>query len=144
MKNNHAWPLLAILLFFVTSCSTTPDKLLAIRNNWSSYVYCEQFKFRFSSLGGISEFGIPVRNNTDYKIDEVVIDVDYIKKAGGVYKTEQVTVYNIAPHSSKIGKAPESPRGTSVEIKISAIQSRDLNLCLPGNGWDMRDPYKCN
>jgi hypothetical protein len=143
MKKLQLWHLLAIVSITIFSCNTQSNELKRVRNSWSDYIYVEDAHYMFSSLGGINAFDVPVRNNTDYVIDEVIVRIDYIKKSGGVYKTEDVTIYNIPPHSLKTVKAPESPRGTSIDLKVTSAQSRDLNLCYPGNGWEPGDPYRC-
>jgi len=120
------------------------NTMATLRNNWTHYIYTETTIYEDSRTRGIDAFQIPVRNNTDYLIDEVDVTVSYLKEAGGSYKDEKVAIFNIPPHSVKLGKAPSTLRGTSVQLKISDVISRSLNLCYPGGNKDYHDPYKWN
>lgn len=149
MKNSPIGPKPAlfsftiVLLLLFTSCSQSTDNLKTLRNSWSTYIYLSATQYKFSKLGGIDEFDIPVRNNSDYLIDQLRIKVQYIKAAGGVFKSEVVTVDNLAPHSTKTVRAPKSSRGTSVELDIIEAYSREMKMCYPRGGGDILDPYYC-
>lgn len=149
MKSSRTWLIVAILaiaattLYFVSSERQKDDQLKFVRNKWASYLYIGDINYKYSKLGGVDAFDIPIRNSTDYLLDEVVVSVEYIKAAGGVFKTEKVTVTNIQPHSTKLGRAPESNRGTSIDVKIESAISRPLNFCYPSGRGDYSDPYYC-
>ncbi len=149
MKNSATRPLLAIptsfviILISLISCDQKEDKLKTTRNNWSTFIYASSTQYQYSKLGGIDEFDIPIRNNTDYLIEEMKIKVRYIKEAGGVFKTEFVTLNNILPHSIKNVRAPKSNRGTSVDFEIVEVYSREMKFCYPQGGGDVLDPYYC-
>ena len=141
------WPIVIVILgiaaYFFFTHKQKEDDLKFLRNNWSSYIHTNNTNYMYSKLGGIDEFDVPVTNETDYLLDEVVVHVSYIKAAGGVYKEENVTISNIAPHSVKVGRAPSSSRGTSVEIKTTEIISRTMHFCYPSGSGGYSDPYFC-
>jgi hypothetical protein len=155
MKNSN-WIILAVLAiagigvyyFFSEKQKNDSQKieenlLRATRNNWHSYVFIKQTQYKFSSLGGIESFDVPVQNNTDYLIDEVIVAVDYIKTSGETYKTENLTINNIPPHSVKTGRAPDSPRGTSIRANIIEAISRSMHFCFPSGSGGFSDQYFC-
>jgi hypothetical protein len=162
MKTSTTWLLIAV--FFIVGISTyiyfTKQKeetirkeqalvemqenhFRELRNSWARYIYPAKTEYVFSSLGGIDQFNLPIQNNTDYMIDEVDVEVSYIKTSGGVYKTETIAVQNIPPHTAKSGIAPKSTRGTSVDFKIVQVYCRSLNLCYPSGSRNFSDPYFC-
>ena len=115
-----------------------------LRNNWMHYIYTVSTDNASGRIDETNAFQIPVRNNTDYLVDEVDVTVSYRKEAGEVLKDEKVAIFNIPPHSVKLGTAPNGPRGSNVQLKISEVISHSLNLCYPGSNRDYHDPYKCN
>lgn len=116
------------------------------RNNIEQYVGANTNRYSYNELGGISNLDIIVTNNTEYLLDEVNVNVDYIKDNGGIYKSEIVTIYNIPAKQDKSVSAPESDRGTSVEAKIQTISSKKLHMCYDNTFAPKAgeiDPYFC-
>ena len=116
------------------------------RNNIEQYVVANTNRYTYNELGGISNLDIIVTNNTEYLLDEVNVNIDYIKDNGGIYKSEIVTIYNIPAKQDKSVSAPESNRGTSVDAKIQTISSKKLHMCYD-NTFAPKvgeiDPYFC-
>lgn len=120
---------------------------LQIRNNWNEYIKVEHSSYTYKELGGISDLFITVTNNTDYTIDNVNVNVSYIKTNGTIYKTETISFHGIAPQYKMKKKAPDSERGTSVDfLQITSISSKGLNFCYEIGNWakESNDPYKCD
>ncbi len=118
-----------------------------IRNNINNWVTTKTNQYSVDSWGGISNLDITVNNDTDFTLNSTTIAIEYIKKNGGIYKTEYVTFNDIPPHQNKTLSAPDSNRGLSVKIKTKKINSNELELCYnqeiaPAVGDP--DPYKCN
>ena len=116
------------------------------RNNIEQYVGANTNRYSYNELGGISNLDIIITNNTEYLLDEVNVNVDYIKDNGGIYKSEIVTIYNIPAKQDKSVSAPESDRGTSVEAKIQTISSKKLHMCYDNTFAPKAgeiDPYFC-
>lgn len=116
------------------------------RNNIEQYVGANTNRYSYNELGGISNLDIIVTNNTEYLLDEVNVNVDYVKDNGGIYKSEIVTIYNIPAKQDKSVSAPESDRGTSVEAKIQTISSKKLHMCYDNTFAPKAgeiDPYFC-
>lgn len=114
------------------------------RNRWMDYIRIGDTKPEIDDFwGGVDAFELPVKNDTEYMLDEVQVSISYIKKSGEVYKTEKVALYNIPPRSIETTKAPESSRGTSVTMKITKITARSFHFCYPAAGGNTQDPYYC-
>lgn len=117
-----------------------------IRNNINNWVSTKTNQYSVDSWGGISNLDITVNNDTDFTLNSTTIAIEYIKKNGGIYKTEYLTFNDIPPHQNKTLSAPDSNRGLSVKIKTKKINSNELELCYnqeiaPAVGDP--DPYKC-
>lgn len=96
-------------------------------------------------LGGISDLTVVVANNTDYLFDQIDIAVEYIKADGYLYATEIVSFAYLGAHDSARLRAPDKDRGTSVQVRVYAAKSSELEYCydeeLDVEGTD--DPYHC-
>jgi hypothetical protein len=122
------------------------EKNRSYRNNIEQYVSASTNQYTYNELGGISNLDIIVTNNTDYLLNEVNVNIDYIKDNGGIYKTEIVTIYNIPAKQDKSASAPESNRGTSVNAKVQSISSKKLHMCYDNSFAPKAgeiDPYFC-
>lgn len=136
-------------------------KQIMYRNSWKKYVILSSSKYLTSGLGGISDLDLTVSNYTEYPLDNVEVQVDYIKANGGVYKTEKV-VYDVIPAGTqKTLPAPYSDRGTSVNIRIQKVKASGFHFCYDydyrmegdkhgtttspnGISGNPADPWKCN
>lgn len=117
-----------------------------IRNSIDNYVGVSTNTFTVDALGGITNLDAVVQNNTQFLLDEVVVEVEYIKENGNVFKTELVTIYNIPGKQDKSASAPDSERGLSVNVKVISIRSKELKLCydnLVAPEAGKVDPYFC-
>jgi hypothetical protein len=121
------------------------------RNNFDQYIRVTTNKYTSDAFGGISNLDVIVTNDTDYTLNEVNVNVDYIKDSGEVFKSEIVTLYNIPAHQNKSASAPESNRGTSVEVRMDGLKSKKMHFCFfATNGIgtysepeNPNDPYFC-
>jgi GYF domain 2 len=118
-------------------------KNMNYRNNWNKYIRVGRSSYTFSTLGGIDEFTVKVYNDTEYMLDEVVVNVTYIKTSGDTYKTESVVINNIPANSFKTGTAPSSSRGTSVDVNIAGVVSKKMHFCYPYENGNSEDPHFC-
>lgn len=113
------------------------------RNNWFNYIEASSNRYTYDELGGISNLQVIVTNKTDCMLDEVDVEVSYIKTNGDTYQTETVEVFNIPAHSYKRVSAPESSRGTSVRMEVQVITSKKMHFCYPVDNGNSEDPYFC-
>lgn len=118
-----------------------------IRNSIDNYVGASTNTYTVDALGGITNLDAVVQNNTPFLLDEVDVEVEYIKENGTVFKTELVTIYNVPGKQDKSASAPDSERGLSVNVKVIRIRSKELKLCydnLVAPEAGKVDPYFCN
>jgi hypothetical protein len=98
------------------------------RENWAKYMTVSNSKYKRRLLGGIKDLAITFTNNTDYPVDEVVTEITYIKANGKPWKTQLVSIANIAPHAVRQQPVPNVSRSKSVQVSIQKITSLRLQL----------------
>lgn len=113
------------------------------RNNWQDYISVSTNQFSYYEIGGIENLQIIATNKTEYKIDEITINVCYEIDNGSCYKTEEVIIYNIPAKSQKSENAPNSSRGKKVSLNIMGIYSDKMNFGYAPGNWanNSDDPY---
>ena len=100
------------------------------RNNFEKYIRVSTNQYSYNEFGGISNLDVIVFNDTEYTLNEVIVNVDYIKDSGDIYKNESVILNNIPPYQNKSASAPESSRGTSVAVRMDGIRSKKMHFCF--------------
>lgn len=125
---------------------TFVDERKYYRVNWKNYIHISANDYKSGFLGGIHDLEIIVNNQSDFVLDNVQVDVQYLKKGREVFKTEPLNINEVPPHSSRMIAAPDSKRGTSIQLDLKRITSQSMNFCYsedkkPGGPKD--DPYAC-
>lgn len=125
---------------------TFVDQQKYYRQNWQNYIQVSLNDYATGLLGGIHDLKISVKNRTDYALDQVSIQIQYLRSNGKLFKTETVTLNRIAAQKQKQITAPDSRRGMSVKADFIKITSREMNFCWSVNkkvkAGD-EDPYRC-
>jgi GYF domain 2 len=121
------------------------EKNKKYRNNWSDYISATNNRYSYREIGGIFGLEVVVTNNTEYMLDEVEVQVGYVKENGDYFKSETIRVYNVPANSTKSQSAPDSERGKSVEMTINGITSKKMHFCYTPGNWanNSEDPYFC-
>ena len=86
--------------------------------------------FKVGFFGGIKDVQLQLSNPSRIPFTYVLVQVNYIKDQGGVYKTEKVYFNNVEPNSSPIRAAPNSDRGTRITCKILDYESPSIPRSL--------------
>jgi hypothetical protein len=81
--------------------------------------------FQVGPFGGISKLELTVHNTSDYELDLVIVDLEYLKVNKELYKTETLYFKDVGANSSVTIAAPKSSRGNKINYKISLISSKD-------------------
>ena len=94
-----------------------PDlsKLVSVSNN----------DFQVGPFGGISKLELTVHNSSDYPLDLVIVELEYLKVNKDVFKTETLYFKDVEANSSVTVGAPKSSRGNKINYKISLISAKD-------------------
>jgi len=104
------------------------DVKTKIKNNITSYVTAERNEYTYNKLGGIYNLKISVTNNTDYVIDNVKVNIVYLKANGDTWDTKTVDFNMIDPQTKVTLPIEDTDRGTSINYEIVSIKSTALGL----------------
>jgi GYF domain 2 len=115
------------------------------RNNWSDYISATNNSYSYREIGGIFGLEAIITNKTEYMLDEIEVQIGYVKENGDYFKSETVRVYNVPAHSTKSAGAPDSERGKSIVMAINSITSKKMHFCYQPGNWanNSDDPYFC-
>ncbi len=103
-----------------------------VKNNISEYVSLTGNNYSVGTFGGISDLQLTISNRSDYPIDLVVVEVQYIQSNKKIFKTENIYFRNINAGAALMEEAPKSSRGVKVQYKITLINSKELGLAYTG------------
>jgi hypothetical protein len=99
-----------------------------IKAHPENYVSLVTGRYSTGIFGGISSFPITVTNNSEVRMDLVIINVDYIQNNEKIFKTESISLNNLEPGEAVTIKAPKSPRGVKIATRIHLLNSRQIDL----------------
>jgi len=111
----------------ITPIKPEPEKRVAEKRmpDLSKFVTVSNNDFQVGPFGGISHLEMTVHNSSNYDIDLVVVDLEYLKVNKEVFKTETIYFKDVNANSSVTVAAPKSSRGNKINYKISLISSKD-------------------
>lgn len=100
--------------------------------NLEKMVFVTNNDFEVGPFGGISRLALTVKNTSEYELNLVVVQLEYLKANKEVYKTENLYFRDVAANSTLTVDAPRSSRGNKINYKITLINSKD-HLYHAGN-----------
>ena len=92
--------------------------------NLAKFVDVTNNDFQVGPFGGISKLKLTVSNRSDYDINLVVVDVDYLKVNKEIFKTETLYFRDIDANSSITLSAPKTGRGNKISYRVKLISSK--------------------
>lgn len=126
--------------------ATFIDRKKYYRQNWKNYIHVTLNDYKTGFLGGVKDIQVRVDNGTEFKLDNVSARLSYYRANGRLFKTEEVSVTDIAAGALKSVDAVGSRKGMKVTLQPERITSQDMNFCwsssrkpAPGNN----DPWQC-
>jgi hypothetical protein len=126
--------------------ATFIDRRKYYRQNWENYIHVSLNDYKTGFLGGVKDVRVTVSNGTEFPLDNVTAQLSYYRATGKLFKTEQVSLLNVAAGASKSVRAPDSRKGMKVSLRLERITSQQMNFCwsasrkpAPGD----EDPWEC-
>jgi hypothetical protein len=89
-------------------------------------------EYKRGSFGGISNLQMTVNNNSGYILDEVIIEIQYLKPSLEPLKKETIRFSYVAPNGTMTIKVPDSKRGIKISYSITGINSRQYQAAYAG------------
>jgi hypothetical protein len=84
--------------------------------------------YKIGAFGGISDLQCTLANDSQFALDVVEVEVQYIQANDKIFKTEKISFKDIAPGSHVTITAPKSSRGVKVISKIISINPKEPAL----------------
>lgn len=88
--------------------------------------------YKRGSFGGISNLQLTVNNNSGYILDEVIIELQYLKPSLQPLKKETIKFSYVAPNGTMTIRVPDSKRGIKISYSITGINSRQYQAAYAG------------
>lgn len=102
------------------------------RADISSQVSVIANEYKRRSFGGIENLQLTVVNFSNFILDKVIVELQYLKPSELPLKTEKIEFSAIAPNGSMTLKIPDSPRGIKVLYKITHVASDQFHRKTAG------------
>ena len=102
------------------------------RTDISSQVSVMANEYKRRSFGGIENLQLTVVNSSNFILDKVIVELQYLKPSELPLKTEKIEFSAIAPNGSMTLKIPDSPRGIKVLYKITHVASDQFHRKTAG------------
>jgi hypothetical protein len=103
-----------------------------LRDEIFKKVTVESNDYKRGLFGGIRDLQLTVVNKSDILLDDVTVELQYIKANELPLRTESILFHSIAPQGSQTISIPPSSRGVKVTYKITHIESKELNTETAG------------
>lgn len=100
--------------------------------NINSLVNVKANKYKQRPFGGVQDLELTVNNRSAYKLDKVVVELQYLKPSEQPLKTEKIVFNAVSPNGSQTFKVPDYTRGVMIAYKITGIESSQYESSTAG------------
>lgn len=90
----------------------------------SSQISAKTNDYQVGSFGGIKNLQITVRNDSEQPLEQVTVELRYLKPADELLRTENIYFYSLPPRSSHTQAVPKSSRGVKVTCRVVRIEPK--------------------
>jgi hypothetical protein len=73
-------------------------------------------------LGGIKNLAITLQNNSDYLLNKVTVEIDYLNSAGDIVNRDHVNFQSVKAGDAPVMQVDKSKRGVKVQYHITHIE----------------------
>jgi len=114
----------------VVANSTTTTSLSSVERKSSpnaelaSLVSVKSNNYKKVAFGGIRDLQLTVVNDSKYILDNVTVELQYIKPNELPLKTESIEFNSVAPNATSTIRVPDTNRGIRVVFRITRIKKR--------------------
>lgn len=85
------------------------------------------------AFGGIRNLELTVTNDSKYTLDNVIVELQYLKPNELPLKTENIEFKSVGPKSTSTIRIPDTNRGIKVTYRIINVHSRQMDEVASGN-----------
>jgi hypothetical protein len=107
---------------------STPEKPMekkpVISNELYNLVSVKSNEYQKVAFGGIRDLQLTVTNDSKFILENVTVELQYIKPNELPLKTENIQFTSIGPNSTSTLRVPDTNRGIKVTFRITNIRKR--------------------
>jgi hypothetical protein len=92
----------------------------------------ETNEYKKVAFGGIRDLQLTLKNDSRYLLDNVIVELQYLKPSEQPLRTENITFKSVEPNSTATIKVPDTNRGIKISYRIINIKSRQMDEGLAG------------
>jgi len=97
------------------------------KNNLNELVTVASNDYKRVAFGGIRNLQLTVINNSKYELDNVIVELQYLKPSEEPLRTENIKFKGVAPNGTSTIRVPDTNRGIKINYKIINIESKQSN-----------------
>ncbi len=114
-------------VYTAASYPATPDpEKTGTKKKIKKLVVIDKVDYKTGLLGGIKNISVSLSNHSNYKMDLVIVDVDYLKANDNTIKTERLYFKSMLPDATLTIAAPAG-QGSKIDCRITLISSKELD-----------------
>ena len=88
--------------------------------------------YKLKAFGGFQNLALTVSNESKFTLDNVLVELQYLKLNEQPVKVEHIRFQSIEPGGSLTIRVPENKRGAKLSYKIIKIEPKDFNTITAG------------
>jgi hypothetical protein len=102
------------------------------KNNLHDLVSIASNDYKRVAFGGIRNLQLTVTNNSKYELDNVIVELQYLKPSEEPLRTENIRFRGVAPNGSSTIKVADTNRGIKISYRIINIESKQNSDAVAG------------
>lgn len=106
-----------------TALVADPAPRLSKKSGVATQVSVKANEYRVVAFGGIRDLQLTVTNDSKFPLDEVVVELEYLKPSEQPLRTDNIRFKSIAPNTSSTLRIPDTNRGIKVNYRILKVTS---------------------
>jgi hypothetical protein len=121
----------ALTMEFIPAKDTTTNEVPSEKQgDIRKLVRVNDSGYKVGLLGGIRDLELNVYNGSEETVEEVVVEVQFLRANGEVTDVRQFTAEQISPFRSRVITIPPSDRGVKVNYKIINVSLKQQKTIL--------------
>ena len=108
------------------------EKMIIPQNELSKLVSVKTNDYRVGTFGGFHNLQLTVRNDSRYTLDNVLVEIQYLKMNNEPVKIEHIPFQSIEPNAAMTIRIPDNNRGAKLTYRILKVESKESNANTAG------------
>jgi hypothetical protein len=110
----------------------TSEKNIAVTDDILKSVSVKSNNYKVGTFGGFHNLELTVNNDSKFVLDNVMVELQYLKLSEQPVKIDHIRFQSIAPGGSLTIRIPDTKRGAKLAYKIIKIEPKDINANTAG------------